>query len=223
MNWTDQVDIYCERTDLTFWSEPLNAVTNAAFVIAALICLRAARRAGRAEALTLVLTLILIGIGVGSFLFHTFATRWAGMADTLPIVVYILVYLYAATRRYLGANQLFSIAAPFLFLSFAVAFGALWSRALPSINGSEGYFPVLIVLIGFSVALGLRRHGAAAGLLAAAALFSLSLTFRSVDAALCGAVPIGTHFMWHVLNGTLLGVTLITFIRHGARAETKPG
>ena len=42
MNWSQKVDIYCERTDFAFWSEPLNAVSNAAFVIAALLVWREA-------------------------------------------------------------------------------------------------------------------------------------------------------------------------------------
>jgi len=40
MKWTDHIDGYCERLDPSFWSEPVNAVTNAAFVIAAIFVLR---------------------------------------------------------------------------------------------------------------------------------------------------------------------------------------
>jgi len=35
VDWFAQFDGYCERTDLTYWSEPVNAVTNLAFIIAA--------------------------------------------------------------------------------------------------------------------------------------------------------------------------------------------
>ena len=35
MEWFEAVDGYCERVDAAFWSEPINAVTNAAFLIAA--------------------------------------------------------------------------------------------------------------------------------------------------------------------------------------------
>lgn len=31
MEWFEAVDGYCERVDAAFWSEPINAVTNAAF------------------------------------------------------------------------------------------------------------------------------------------------------------------------------------------------
>jgi hypothetical protein len=35
MDLTQAVDIYCERTDASFWSEPLNAATNIFFIAAA--------------------------------------------------------------------------------------------------------------------------------------------------------------------------------------------
>jgi hypothetical protein len=35
MNWTQAVDIYCERLGPGLWAEPLNAVTNVAFFVAA--------------------------------------------------------------------------------------------------------------------------------------------------------------------------------------------
>ena len=68
------IDIYCERTTGAFWAEPINALTNLAFIIAALVVWPAAWR--RPERSLLELTVIaLVGvIGVGSFLFHTLAT-----------------------------------------------------------------------------------------------------------------------------------------------------
>jgi hypothetical protein len=33
----------------------------------------------------------------------------------------------------------------------------------------------------------------------------VSLTFRAVDGPLCEVLPMGTHFMWHILNGVMLG------------------
>ncbi len=216
MNWSEQVNIYCERLDPSFWSEPLNAISNAAFIIAAFICLRTARKSGRTDTLTMLLIVNLFAIGVGSFLFHTMANRWSGLADTLPIVLFILVYLYAATSRYLRAPWFMAALAPIGFIGFAILFVRMWSEYLPSLNGSQGYFPVLIALIFYGVILARRGHPAATGLIAAAALFSMSLTFRSLDQAVCGVLPFGTHFLWHIFNGILLGVVLMAFVRHGA-------
>ena len=38
MDLTRQMDLYCERLDPGFWAEPLNAVTNLSFILAALFC-----------------------------------------------------------------------------------------------------------------------------------------------------------------------------------------
>ena len=223
MNWSEQVNIYCERLDASFWSEPLNAISNAAFIIAAIYCLNRARGGGRTDILTMLLVVILFAIGVGSFLFHTLANRWAGLADTLPIVLFILVYLFGATHRYLRASWWLAALAPVAFIGFAVGFARLWGAYLPSLNGSQGYFPVLIVLIFYGVLCARRGHPAATGLIAAAALFSASLTFRSLDQATCGALPFGTHFLWHIFNGVLLGVVLMAFVRHGAPQVAEDG
>ena len=54
----------------------------------------------------------------------------------------------------------------------------------------------------------------------ASGLFAISLTFRSLDGPLCNVFPLGTHFMWHILNGVLLGWLLLTMIRHGSLLAT---
>lgn len=212
----EKIDIYCERVDPHFWAEPWNAITNAAFIVAALICLRVAMRANRVEILTILLVVNLMAIGVGSFLWHTYAEPWAGAADTIPILTFILIYLFAAVLRFLDKPIWLALAAPVVFIGFAMGFVTLWNANLPSVNGSQGYFPVLILLGGFGLLLHRRSHPAATSLVAAAALLSLSLTLRSVDEALCHAIPIGTHIWWHILNGLLLGVVLMAFVRYGA-------
>ena len=66
------LDNYCERvgTDANFWGEPLNAVSNLAFVLAALWVLVLARREGKLDWSVGALTATLFAVGIGSFLFH---------------------------------------------------------------------------------------------------------------------------------------------------------
>ena len=42
----------------------------------------------------------------------------------------------------------------------------------------------------------------------AAGVFTLSVAFRTVDIAVCAAFPLGTHFLWHSLNGVVLYLLL---------------
>ena len=50
-----------------------------------------------------------------------------------------------------------------------------------------------------------------------AGILAVSLGFRTVDEAVCGAVPIGTHFLWHLLNAVLLGWMIRVLVRHEGR------
>ena len=49
----------------------------------------------------------------------------------------------------------------------------------------------------------------------AGGVFALSLGFRTLDAPLCGTLPLGTHFLWHLLNGLMLWLLLRALILHG--------
>ncbi len=70
MGWFEQVDGYCERLGPGFWAEPVNAVTNAAFLIAALWAWPRTAGLPLARAMAVMLGVI----GLGSFLFHTLRT-----------------------------------------------------------------------------------------------------------------------------------------------------
>lgn len=210
MDWFRAVNSYCERTDAAYWSEPLNALTNAAFLVAALLCWR--MTAGDRGARTLVW--LLAAIGVGSFLFHTHAQVWSVLADVLPIQAFILTYVGLATRRFFGAPPWAAVAAPALFLPASYLGGVAIARTVGPLNGSFAYLPVLALIVAFAAALARRAPATARGLAAGAALFALSLTFRTIDDAACAAVPVGTHFLWHLLNAALLGWMIRVLVRH---------
>ena len=99
MDWTAFVDAYGERAGPGFWAEPLNAVSNAAFLVAALVM--AWRLRGSGLVLGWVLVAVLVLVGVSSWLWHTLAVAWAGAADSGFIAVFILVYVYAANRHFM--------------------------------------------------------------------------------------------------------------------------
>ena len=97
--------------------------------------------------------------------------------------------------------------------------------AVPPLTGFRGgsYVAALtaLVVIGgylkFGRGLAAGGHTGGAALLFAAATFAVSLTFRTIDAPLCEAVPLGTHFMWHVLNGCVLFLVVRALVLFGRR------
>jgi hypothetical protein len=225
-SWSDPIDAYCERVDSGFWAEPLNAVSNAAFLIAAAAAFAAWRRAGARDYPALALVAVMVVVGIGSFLFHTFANRWSRLADVIPIALFIYGTFALAMRRFLGFGRLASAALTTVFLvfsfgferAFALAFGP---RGVEAVNGSHGYFPAALALFAVGGALLAQnrfpaRREARRALLAAAGVFVVSLVFRTIDLALCPAWPLGTHFVWHCLNAAVLFVLVRAAIRFSA-------
>lgn len=213
MNLHEPVLDYCERQSGAFWAEPANALTNAAFFVAAGAAYVLWRRRGGSDYPALALILVTALVGVGSFIFHTIATRGAELLDVIPIAIFIYSYFLLGLRRFF---QLSARAAIVLTLFFAIASYAV-GNAVKGLNGSGEYLPAFIALVVFSLLLWWRPSDAPAlrtarSLAAAAILFSVSLAFRAVDRAICDAVPLGSHFMWHMLNAAVLGLLLRTVI-----------
>jgi len=200
MDLTRQIDAYCERMDPGFWAEPINAVTNAAFLIAAVLMWRrcAGLPMGRA------LSAVLFAIGLGSFAFHTTAQVWSAIADTTPILIFILLYIFAINRDVLGLSRWKPYAATALFFPFAAATFPLF-QMIPGIGSSAGYAPVPLLIVLYAVYLRRSHPALARGFVVGAAILVLSLTARSLDLPMCDRVPMGTHLWWHILNGIMLG------------------
>ena len=209
------IDIYCERIEPGLWAEPLTAITNLAFIIAAFLLIRMILRSDpaiRRDPAPWVLTGLVFVIGIGSGLFHTFATRWALRMDVIPIAFFILIYTWYAIRRF--------AAAPAWVCALGVAGVLGLAMAVPPLTGFRGgsYVAALtaLVIIGGFLKFG-PKHAGGTALLMAAAIFAVSLTFRTVDAPICAAVPIGTHFMWHLLNGCVLFIVVRALVLFGRR------
>ena len=190
------------------WSEPVNALSNAAFLIAAVLALRLWRRGDREDWPALALIIVVAAVAVGSFVFHTVATRAAILADVIPIAVFIYGYLLLALVRFLHLRVIVAAA---IVVAFAAGAQALSALAPPRLlNGSVGYLPALTALI--AVALTAREQGMRRSLGLAALVFAISLAFRTADMAMCPQFPLGSHFVWHILNAVVLYVLLRTAI-----------
>lgn len=227
MDWSAKIFAYCERgVDPGFWAEPLNAVSNAAFLLAAGMALSRwwairERRGGTAELALIALAAV---IGIGSFLFHTLATRWAAIADTAPIGAFMLAYLVYALAVLARLPWVWTASLAGVFIT------TLWGAALvrcygsTCFNGSLGYAPALLALGLVGAWLWSVEQPAGTTLLTGTAVFAVSLVCRTLDRSACGATtlagaPIGTHFLWHLLNAALLYILLRAAVDHRGRVS----
>ena len=234
MELSERVYNYCERgSDGALWAEPFNAATNAGFLLAALIALlvlvRRPKDAQSADHFLLIALVFLIGLGSAAF--HVFADRLTGLADVVPIGVFMLVYLGFALNRFLRVPPGWTVLVVIGFTALAAVTMRLrcWDGGVgfpgdgvtdagPCLNGSIGYLPALLAIVVVGVLLRERRHPAALYLLWAATIFAVSIALRSLDFVLCDQVVIdgrnvGTHFIWHGLNALTLFLLLLASLK----------
>lgn len=228
MSWHEPIFAYCERaSDPDFWAEPFNAISNAAFLVAALLAGRLYLKRQINDP-TIACLIGLIGlIGFGSFLFHTIATRWSALADVVPIAIFTLIYMVFALRRFAGLSSGIVALLMGLYLAtvtwtFTIDCKPDWLPATAIVgrnclNGSVIYLPTLVSLLVLLAILAIKRHRTAVPILLATIVFSLSLSFRTLDYELCDQVHLlgasrGTHALWHILNAALLYILARTAI-----------
>lgn len=196
----DYIDLYCERLGPGLLAEPVNAFSNAGFFIAAWALWRYALAARTLDRDVQWLVGIIVAIGVGSTMFHTFATMWAQFLDVLPILLFQLAFLWIYSRRVIG----WPLAATTVLVGGFLA-AALFSRQYPHLlSGSLMYAPAIAVLLALAFYHGLSRRLGSQFLFVASGVFVVSLALRTVDEAVCPQFPLGTHFAWHLLNALVL-------------------
>jgi hypothetical protein len=190
-------DWYCERLGPGLWGEPLNSLSNLAFLVAAVLVWRLAAgdRLGR------VLAGLIGLIFVASSVFHLVATRWAAVADSVSILVFALVYAVLFARVFYRWRFAWLAAPAFLALTVATA-----------LLGGGLYLSALIGLGIFVALLAFERDAYWTHFAVAGAVFALSLSLRTLDRDVCAYVPVGTHFLWHLLNGLVLYLVSRTLV-----------
>jgi hypothetical protein len=191
---------YCERCGPGLFDEPINALTNGVFFVAAWGIWLLARRTQRLTAETSVLLGLIVSIGIGSGLWHTFATRWAEALDRIPILLFQLLYFWLYLRRIVRLRLGPTMAAVAGF----VAMGYLATRLPPVLNRSLIYAPTILLFLSIGVYHWKNCQHGRFLLIEATGVFVVAVVFRSIDLVVCAHFPIGTHFLWHILNGGVI-------------------
>ncbi len=197
---------YCERLDASFFAEPLNALSNLFFIIAAYLVYRYMRQRQQHNRFVMVLVGLMVLIGMGSFLWHTLATPLSELADVIPITLFIYLYLFAFVL-YHKDSYLLALA----FVAFYTLVNFLVTRYMDmtTLNGSIAYLPALLFLILLLFILKKRKKQFTVIIV----IFVVSLSLRSIDFMMCDVISFGTHFLWHVFNAVLLYFLLIFLLQ----------
>ena len=205
----------CERGALGPMAEPLNVISSFAFMFVAVTIYRHYKKhedlMGKWIWDIHALTFITFIIGFNSLVFHAFPTPITEMADTITIVLFIILYFWAVLFR-IGRTTIFQ--ALVCFVAF-VGFSHILVAQFPhSLNDSIGYLSSMIALIVIAVHLHLKARPSSSHFMLAAIVGVCSLFCRAIDREVCDIFPFGTHFIWHMLNATLLYILLKQLIRN---------
>lgn len=218
------VDHYCERVGPGLDAEPINALTNIAFLVAAAGAsylydhVPDAEPKGQLRGLIYLMALV----GLGSLLFHTVATRWAEWGDVIPITLFLTLYLWIAFSHF------FVMPVPWRVALITLIVGATFfaeARISPEfLQGGALYVPIVAALTTIGAVLLRQQPVAGGGVIAATAVFLVSLTVRTLDAAACDqpepglcnkeTYTTGMHFLWHVCNAIVLYILTTVAIVH---------
>ena len=193
------IDEYCERHGSGPFEEPFNTISNIVFIWAAVEAWNLAGRHRVRTPETGLLIFLAATVGIGSAVWHVFATPWAKLMDLIPILLFQLCFLWLYLRR---CAETKAVVATGLVCGYLVI-SILMLQVPPYLNGSILYAPTMFVLLCLAVYHYTTRQPDRGLLGLVAILFCVAVTFRSIDSVACGWVPFGTHFLWHLFNGAL--------------------
>ena len=202
------MDAYCERVGMGVFAEPLNAVSNISFLLAAWAAWVLAKRTGALSSGVRVLIALGATVGIGSILWHTYPNMLTLILDIVPILIFICWFIWLYTRNVIRMRTVLagvSVAA-FLVATFLVfpLSGVL--------HGALVYSPGLIVTLVLGLFHAREQTVARFTLLAAAGVYLAALFFRTIDNEVCPVLPIGTHFLWHLLIGLVTYLAMRSLI-----------
>jgi hypothetical protein len=190
------------------FAEPLNAVSNVSFLLAAWAAWVLASRTGALSAGIRVLIALAASVGVGSILWHTVPTMLTLVLDIVPILIFIMWFIWLYARNVIGLQPVFAGASAVAFL-LATLLAIPFSGVL---HGAIVYTPGLIVTLVLGVFHAREQTSARFTLLAAAGVYLAALFFRTIDNEVCPVLPIGTHFLWHLLIGLVTYLAMRSMI-----------
>jgi hypothetical protein len=191
---------YCETPGVVtgaFPVEPANAVSSGIIVLFGILALvQVARRTPQSIEFYALCALLIVN-GLGSMLWHGLRTRWALTLDVTPALIFLLLALIAWARRVASLWEIGAVVVG-LFALDHVMRNVDFSLRLPGRWGAMAPLVVAAALWLIARSHALSRTATIAGGLALISA-SAALAFRTIDNSVCASVPMGTHFLWHVL------------------------
>jgi len=190
--------VYCEGGNfLEFLAEPLNATSNVAFILVGfgIYKLLIKHRIQKVEYRVVLILIFLIGFG--SFFWHTTRNSFTLLLDAIPSALSFTLITYIFLSKLIKNKAFAFLIAGLLlpsrfFISSIAPTDTISSLIRNSVNAT-----VFLVIIAWSF----KKYGRIAfeGLVVLS-VYLTAIIMRGIDLQVCQTFPLGTHFLWHIMN-----------------------
>ncbi len=206
------VDFFCERTRAGFFDEPLNLISNLPLIWVAFVIQRNIKEAKITDKTISFLRILVYVIILGSFAFHSTAMQWGRFLDLVPIALFYLIHAYVVARRILRLSRWSIFLQVLTFCLVAV----LYRRYIePDGNLLYPPFSGAIALSVIHAVLCFRKGVPCAYMIAVLGLLAcLGFLLMKLDIALCDLIPIGLHWLWHIVAAVILYFAFLFIIKN---------
>lgn len=209
---------YCEPIADALIAQPWNTYSNALFFVFAFMLYQRYQLMSTQEQTPLLQTLCLspILIGMGSTVWHATMIGWTLSIDVASIGVFAALFIIYGMRHILQKTWWMTVGA----IVAVVVLGAVTTRLTVDMipQKSGGFIPLALIILGIGGALTAKKHSSAGYYYAAGFAMLCAALFRVSDEAMCTAIPMGTHWLWHVLTAITAYLMIIPFVK----AQQKP-
>ena len=191
---------YCELSRFGAIAQPINVTGNLGFLILFFISWYKIGMHG--------LTLSALLIFIGSSLWHATLHPLGLVLDITPIILWVIVYLWAISENFMQKSERILLIVVFLISALVI------TKTTPNIIPMQSGIFVggsIVLLAGSFFAYRLSRHYAFL-LMQSCFLLSIAIFARLADLSFCDIIPIGTHWLWHLLAAFAL-IPLVTLLK----------
>ncbi len=197
----------------------LNQFSNVAFFIGAIYIGYLWKRYHSCDYYSLTLIILVALIGLGSFIFHTFPSDATIWIDLVPIQLFGLSYFAYIGTKYFRASKV----KVFLALIAFFVVRQYWIVYMPrgAIGGGITHIPTLFLLLLCSFLLLFKYKKFSVMLLSACIVYVLALVTRAFDKELSLALPVGVHWIWHILTALTASILIYATVRYPAGSNEK--
>jgi len=203
---------YCERTSLEAFAEPVNAISNIAFILCGIIIFF--RKGMKLNPLPY----LVIFIGLSSFLFHYIPSNFFSTLDVFSILLFVIIYNIMLTKNILNYSFLYSFLSSLILILISFLIGILLHK---TVIGSSSFYVGLVLYMVY-IFFFLKKVSNVRYFFIATFLFIISLVFRTIDIYICNYIFFGTHFIWHILNSLVIYYLIMYMILTNRPSPKKP-